>query len=86
MALALDAGLRVADIAQIYADVRRDYALSDLCIMSRFRPLTPEDKGGIEAIVSTACVSHQQWGARGRFSLDVGRNFTLVSFGNMRHR
>lgn len=28
-----------------------DYALSELCIMSRFRPITPEDKGGIEAIV-----------------------------------
>lgn len=52
MALALDAGLRVADIAQIYADVLRDYTLSELCIMSRFRPITPEDKGGrIGAIV-----------------------------------
>lgn len=66
-ASALDAGLRVADTAQIYADVPRDYTLSELCIMSRFRPITPEDRGGggIEAIVSTACVSHQRLGGGG---------------------
>lgn len=46
MALALDASLHVADIAQIYSNVGRDYTLSELCIMSRFRPITPEDKGG----------------------------------------
>lgn len=50
MALALDAGLRVADIAQIYSDVLRDYTLSELCIMSRFRPITPEDKGGLRRL------------------------------------
>lgn len=60
MALALDASLHVADIAQIYSNVGRDYTLSELCIMSRFRPITPEDKGGVEPIVSTACVSHQR--------------------------
>lgn len=47
MALALSAGLHVADIAWIYSDVPRDYTLSELCIMSRFRPITPEDKGGL---------------------------------------
>lgn len=47
MALALDASLHVADIAQIYSNVGRDYPLSELCIMSRFRPVTPEDKGGL---------------------------------------
>ena len=47
MALALVASLRVADIAWIYSDVPRDYTLSELCIMSRFRPITPEDKGGL---------------------------------------
>lgn len=59
MALALDASLHVADIAQIYSNVGRDYTLGELCIMSRFRPITPEE-GGIEPIVSTACVSHQR--------------------------
>lgn len=47
MALALDVSLHVADIAWIYSDVPRDYTLSELCIMSRFRPITPEDKGGL---------------------------------------
>lgn len=42
---------RVADIAWIYSDVPEDYTLCELCIMSRFRPITPEDKGGIGAIV-----------------------------------
>lgn len=50
MTLALDAGLRGADTAQIYADVLRDYTLSELCIMSRFRPITPEDKGGLRRL------------------------------------
>lgn len=39
--------LHVADIARIYSDVPRDYTLSELCIMSRFRAITPEDKGGL---------------------------------------
>lgn len=47
MALALADSLHVADIAWIYSDVPRDYTLSELCIMSRFRPITPEDKGGL---------------------------------------
>lgn len=82
MALALDASLCVADIAQIYADVLRDYTLSELCIMSRFRPVTPEDKGGlrrlfkqhVSALSGGACVR-----VRGQFSLDVRRNFSLMS-------
>lgn len=47
MALARPAGLHVADIAWIYSDVPGDYTLSELCIMSRFRGITPEDKGGL---------------------------------------
>ena len=47
MALALSASLHVADIARIYCDVPGDYTLSELCIMSRFRAITPEDKGGL---------------------------------------
>lgn len=47
MALALADSRHVADIAWIYSDVPRDYTLSELCIMSRFRPITPEDKGGL---------------------------------------
>lgn len=47
MALALAARLHAADIAWIYSDVPRDYTLSELCIMSRFRPITPEDKEGL---------------------------------------
>ena len=47
MALAQAASLHVADIVWIYSDVQRDYILSELCIMSRFRPITPEDKGGL---------------------------------------
>lgn len=45
MTLALDTSPHVADIAWIYSDVPGDYALSELCIMSRFRGITPEDKG-----------------------------------------
>lgn len=37
--------LHVVDIARIYSDVPRDYTLSELCITSRFRAITPEDKG-----------------------------------------
>lgn len=47
MALAQAASLHVADRVWIYSDVQRDYILSELCIMSRFRPVTPEDKGGL---------------------------------------
>lgn len=51
MALAPAGSCHVADIDWIYSDVPGDYALCELCIMSRFRPITPEDKGGIGAIV-----------------------------------
>lgn len=51
MALAPAGSHHVADIVWIYSDVPGDYALCELCIMSRFRPITPEDKGGIGAIV-----------------------------------
>lgn len=47
MALALTTRLRVADITRIYPDVPRDYTLSELCIMSRFRPITHEDNRGL---------------------------------------
>lgn len=50
MALALADSLHVEDIAWIYSDVPRDYTLSELCIMSRFRPITPEDKGGLRRL------------------------------------
>lgn len=82
MALALDAGLREADIAQIYADVLRDYTLSELCIMSRFRPITPEDKGGLRRLFKRHVSAPGRWcvRARGRLSLDVRRNFSLMSF------
>lgn len=46
MALALLTSLHVADLAQIYPDVPGDYTLTELCIMGRFRAITPEDWGG----------------------------------------